>query len=71
MQWRDTEGAPSPPYRAQGNFRKEVTSQPSLQEEEELDKKGQKLFQEQNGAWHIWELKVLGLDSGIAKKDGR
>lgn len=41
MQSGDTEGAPNPPYRTQGNIRKEVASQPSLQEEEELDKQGQ------------------------------
>lgn len=68
---RDTEGAPNLPCGAQGNFCKEVASQLSLQKGEELAKKGQKLFQEQNGAWHIWGLKVLSLHAGIAIKDGR
>lgn len=64
MPWRDTEGAPNLPYGAQGNFCKEVASQLRLQEEEELEKKGQKLFQEQNGTWRTW-----GLSAQFARRN--
>lgn len=74
--WQDAVGshgrAPNMPLRAEGDFLKEVASQPRLKEEEELDKKRQKLFQEtahgHTGAWCLWELKVLSLDKGTAKK---
>lgn len=53
--WPDAVGSHS--------FLKETASQPRLKEEEELNKKGHKLFLEtaqgQNEAWHIWKLRVF------------